>query len=113
MFERGIIAVYIVASGRNGTLYIGVTSHLRNRVLAHKHGRFEGFSKRYHCTRLVWFEEFERVDNAIRREKQLKRYLRRWKLELIEADNPEWRDLSEDLFGPDFLEISEPTPRQV
>lgn len=105
MRDRGTIAAYIVASGRNGTLYTGVTSDLRSRILQHKHGRFEGFSKKYGCTRLVWYQTFEVMTNAIHREKQLKRYLRKWKLNLIEAENPEWRDMSEDLFGPDFLEV--------
>lgn len=81
--ERLLIAAYIMASERNGTLYVGVTSSLYYRVWQHKSGRFEGFSKQYGCTRLVWFERFERVTNAIHREKQLKRYLRRWKLNLI------------------------------
>lgn len=103
--ERLLIAAYIMASERNGTLYVGVTSSLYYRVWQHKSGRFEGFSKQYGCTRLVWFERFERVTNAIHREKQLKRYLRRWKLNLIETDNPEWRDLSDDFFE-DWLEIA-------
>jgi len=106
MRERGTIAVYIMASGRNGTLCIGVTSKLDYRVWQHKNGAFEGFSKKYGCTQLVWFEIFERIENAIRREKQLKRYLRAWKLALIESDNPEWRDLAYD-FHEDWADIAE------
>jgi putative endonuclease len=97
--EHGLIAVYIMASDRNGTLYVGVTSNLRQRVYRHKHGLYEGFSKKYGCHRLVWFEPFERIENAIRREKQLKRYRRSWKLRLIEEDNPQWRDLADDFEG--------------
>ena len=96
--EHGLIAACIMAFGRNGTLYVGVTSNLRQRVYRHKHGLYEGFSKKYGCHRLVWFEPFERVETAIRREKQLKRYRRSWKLNLIEEDNPQWRDLADD-FG--------------
>ena len=98
MRVRPFLAVYITASGRNGTLYIGVTSNLIGRILKHELGTFDGFSKKYGCTRLVWYETFELVTNAIRREKQLKRYLRKWKLKLIEDQNPEWRDLAEELF---------------
>ena len=97
--EHGQIAVYIVASARNGTLYVGVTSNLRQRVYRHKHGLYDGFSKKYGCHRLVWFEPFERVENAIRREKQLKRYRRSWKLKLIESETPLWRDLADDFEG--------------
>jgi putative endonuclease len=98
MRERGTIAVYIVASGCNGTLYTGMTSDLWRRIRQHKAGEFEGFSKKYGCKCLVWYETFELVTNAIHREKQVKRWHRAWKLALIEADNPEWRDLSDWLF---------------
>ncbi len=94
------IAVYIVASGRNGTLYIGVTSRLRMRIAEHKNGAFPGFSKKYGCTRLVWYESHGDMRAAIRREKNLKRWLRDWKLELIDEFNPDWRDLSEDWWTP-------------
>jgi putative endonuclease len=93
------IAVYIMASGRNGTLYIGVTSELQSRIVKHKHGFFPGFTKQYGCTRLVWFERHGDMLVAIRREKKLKRYRRAWKLALIEDLNPDWRDLSEDWWG--------------
>jgi putative endonuclease len=92
------IAVYILASGRNGTLYIGVTSALPARVGQHKLGIFEGFSKTYGCKALVWYENHATMAEAIQREKRIKRWRREWKLALIEADNPEWRDLSEEWF---------------
>ncbi|MBS0360660.1 MAG: GIY-YIG nuclease family protein [Proteobacteria bacterium] len=92
------IAVYILASGRNGTLYTGVTSTLERRVRQHKLGTFEGFSRTYGCKRLVWYEGHPTVLAAIRREKRIKRWRRDWKLALIEAENPQWRDLSEEWF---------------
>jgi len=92
------IAVYILASGRNGTLYTGVTSALVARVRQHKLGTFEGFSKTYGCKTLVWYEAHAAMDAAIRREKQIKRWRRDWKLQLIESENPQWRDLSEPWF---------------
>jgi putative endonuclease len=92
------IAVYIMASGRNGTLYVGVTSELFARVQQHKLGVFEGFSKRYGCKTLVWFETHATVLEAIRREKQVKRWRRDWKLALIESQNADWRDLSDGWF---------------
>ena len=92
------IAVYILASGRNGTLYTGVTSKLGVRVEQHKLGTFAGFSKHYGCKTLVWFESHTTMERAIRREKQIKRWRRDWKLALIEAENPDWRDLSDGWF---------------
>ncbi len=92
------IAVYILASARNGTLYVGVTSMLPTRVQQHKLGTFEGFSKKYGCKTLVWYETHATMLEAIRREKQIKRWRRTWKLALIEAENPQWRDLSEAWF---------------
>ncbi len=89
------IAVYIVASGRNGTLYVGVTSQLPARAQQHKLGTFEGFSKKYGCKTLVWYEDHPTMVEAIRREKQIKRWRRAWKLALIEDENPKWRDLAE------------------
>jgi putative endonuclease len=94
--QNASIAVYITASGRNGTLYLGVTSELQKRIAEHKHGAFPGFSKTYRCTRLVWYEPHGDMRFAIQREKNLKRWNRAWKLELIEALNPDWRELSED-----------------
>jgi putative endonuclease len=92
------IAVYIMASGRNGTLYTGVTSKLGLRVEQHKLGTFAGFSKQYGCKTLVWFERHSTMDQAIAREKQIKRWRRDWKLALIADGNAEWRDLSDGWF---------------
>ncbi len=86
-------AVYILASKRNGTLYIGVTSDLAKRIWEHKNNMVEGFSKRYDVHRLVWYELHETMESAIQREKQMKEWKRKWKLELIESVNPEWQDI--------------------
>jgi len=86
-------AVYILASRRNGTLYIGVTSNLVKRIWEHRNNLVEGFSKRYGVHQLVWYELHERMETAIQREKQLKDWKRTWKLELIENMNPNWEDL--------------------
>ena len=98
MQQDAWIAVYIVASARNGTLYTGVTSQLPGRVQQHKLGTFDGFTSKYGCKTLVWCEDHPTMLEAIRREKQIKRWRRAWKLALIEAENPEWRDLSEEWF---------------
>jgi len=98
-------AVYILASDRNGTLYVGVTSNLIGRVHQHRVKETDGFAKRYGVARLVWFEMHEVMETAILREKQLKNWRRAWKIELIERDNPHWRDLAED-FGFDPLPSS-------
>ena len=87
--------VYILASARNGTLYVGVTGDLAARIWQHRNGELPGFTKRYNVTRLVHLEEFADVNEAIAREKVLKKWRRAWKLELIERDNPQWRDLFE------------------
>ncbi len=89
--------VYILASKRNGTLYVGITSDLAKRVWEHKQKLVEGFTKEYAVGQLVWFELHSSVDAAIQREKRIKKWYRKWKLELIEAGNPDWRDLSKDL----------------
>ncbi|MEK7170438.1 MAG: GIY-YIG nuclease family protein [Patescibacteria group bacterium] len=89
--------VYILASKRNGTLYIGVTSNLPKRIFEHKTGAVEGFTKKYSVHMLVWYECTEDIMSAIAREKQLKAWKRKWKLELIEKENPLWRDLYGDL----------------
>ncbi len=89
--------VYILASRRNGTLYVGVTSDLIKRVWEHKNKVVEGFTCKYDVSRLVHFEQFRDPENAVRREKRLKKYKRKWKLDLIEKDNPEWKDLYESL----------------
>ncbi|MBV8971365.1 MAG: GIY-YIG nuclease family protein [Sphingomonadaceae bacterium] len=95
--------VYIVASRMNGTLYTGVTSDLVKRAYQHRHGLMEGFSKRYGCRRLVWYEAHAEIVGAIRREKQIKEWKRAWKIQLIEAVNPGWRDLAEPFLGPAAL----------
>ncbi len=86
-------AVYMLASQRNGTLYIGVTSNLTQRVWQHKEGLVEGFTKEHDVTRLVWFELHQAAESAITREKQLKKWNRAWKIRLIEETNPYWNDL--------------------
>jgi putative endonuclease len=90
-------AVYIMASRRNGTLYVGVTSDIGRRAFEHRTGVIEGFTKRYGCKMLVWFEPYERMDEPIIREKQIKSENRKDKLVLIERDNPLWKDLYETL----------------
>lgn len=87
--------VYILASKRNGTLYIGVTSNLVQRIWQHKEGLVEGFTKKYNIKLLVYFEVHETVESAITREKQMKKWERAWKIKLIERNNPEWRDLTD------------------
>jgi len=89
--------VYILASERNGTLYIGVTSDLIKRVFEHKNDVVEGFTKQHQVHRLVHFEQFEDMASAIAREKQLKKWERAWKLELIGKCNPYWNDLYDQL----------------
>ena len=90
-------AVYIMASRRNRTLYVGVTSDIGRRASEHRTGVIEGFTKRYGCKMLVWFEPYERMDGAIIREKQIKSENRKDKLVLIERGNPLWKDLYETL----------------
>ncbi len=91
--------VYILASGRNGTLYVGVTSDLVKRVWEHKEGVVDGFSKEYGVKNLVWYEQHESADAAITREKQIKKWNRAWKIEAIEKMNPYWRDLYDEIVG--------------
>ena len=88
-----IPCVYILSSKRNGTLYIGVTSNLVQRVWQHKNDFAEGFTKRYGVHDLVWYEVHDTMESAITREKALKKWNRAWKLELIEKSNPTWKDL--------------------
>jgi len=85
--------VYILASDRNGTLYVGVTSDLTKRVWEHKNDLVPGFTKRYGVHDLVWYELHDSMESAISREKAIKEWKRQWKLELIECENPEWKDL--------------------
>jgi putative endonuclease len=89
--------VYILASKRNGTLYIGVTGNVQQRAWEHKSDLVEGFTKKYGVHRLVYYELHEDMMSAIRREKQMKKWNRSWKLKLIEAKNPDWKDLWEDI----------------
>jgi len=89
--------VYILASKRNGTLYIGVTSDLAQRIWQHKNDVFEGFTKKYGVHLLVYFEQHEDMENAIIREKRLKKWNREWKIRLIEENNPNWNDLYDSL----------------
>jgi putative endonuclease len=99
MKEEKVPAVYILASRRHGTLYTGVTSDLCSRAAAHKQGDIPGFTKKYRVKMLVWFEYLGSMDEAIKREKQLKEWQRGWKIELIEKLNPTWRDLFEETCG--------------
>ena len=85
--------VYILASRKNGTLYIGVTNNLIKRICEHKNSEVKGFPKRYNIHLLVYFEYYRQMEYAIKREKQLKKWNRNWKISLIEEKNPEWKDL--------------------
>ncbi|RZJ43132.1 MAG: GIY-YIG nuclease family protein [Brevundimonas sp.] len=108
--HRTFIATYIMASGRNGTLYIGMTANLTARVWKHKTHAWDGFTDDYACANLVWFQRFNWVVEAIHREKRLKKWLRDWKLKLIEDANPEWLDLAADWYpvnDPDWTPPSE------
>ncbi|MCV0414579.1 MAG: GIY-YIG nuclease family protein [Brevundimonas sp.] len=96
--HRTFIATYIMASRRNGTLYVGMTSNLYARVWRHKTHTFPGFTDDNDVTRLVWYEQHQWVVEAIRREKRLKKWLRDWKLKLIEDANPEWLDLAAEWY---------------
>jgi putative endonuclease len=89
--------VYILASKRNGTLYVGITNDLIKRVWQHKNDIAGGFTKKYQIHKLAYFEETNDVESAIKREKQLKQWNRKWKLDLIESKNPDWKDLYIDL----------------
>ena len=96
MYKQNFYYVYILASKRNGTLYVGVTNDLERRIYEHKHDIVEGFTKRYGVHRLVYYEVYEDILSAIEREKQLKWWRRKWKIELIEKYNPQWKDLVDD-----------------
>jgi putative endonuclease len=87
--------VYIMASGRNGTLYIGATDHLARRAWEHRNGVIEGFTKEYGCTSLVWYEQHPNLESARLRERRMKEWKRAWKMREIEGLNPEWEDLYE------------------
>ncbi len=90
--------VYILASKRNGTLYIGVTNNFERRMYEHKNKLIYGFAKKYNVDKLVHFETTNDIRAAIQREKRLKKWYRKWKITLIEKENPEWKDLSKDWF---------------
>jgi len=89
--------VYILASKKNGTLYIGVTNDLVRRVYQHRENLIDGFTKEYGVHRLVYFEIYDDPERAIQREKTMKRYVRQWKINLIEQDDPDWTDLYESI----------------
>ncbi|KPB01577.1 GIY-YIG nuclease family protein [Ahrensia marina] len=93
--------VYIMASKRNGTIYIGVTSDLQGRAHEHRTAQSKGFTARYNCKDLVWYERHDNIVLAIEREKKLKKFKRAWKLELIEGFNPDWEDLYENCYVRD------------
>ena len=99
MARERLPAVYILASGKNGTLYIGVTSDLWSRVSLHKQGHYPGFTKRYGVTTLVWYENFPDMPSAIAREKQMKKWNRAWKVRQIEQTNALWEDLALDWYS--------------
>jgi putative endonuclease len=103
--------VYLLASGFRGTLYTGVTSDLLGRVYQHREEVTRGFTSRYGVKRLVWFEPHETMESAIAREKSIKRWQRQWKIELIERDNPTWRDLAEDLGFESLIKKVDPGSR--
>jgi putative endonuclease len=98
MAQDKVYTVYLLASRHYGTLYIGVTSDLVNRVTEHRSGYREGFTRDYGIHRLVWYEEFGDVLHAIQREKTMKKWPRQWKINLIERDNPHWVDLYPTFF---------------
>ena len=89
--------VYMMSNRKDGVIYIGVTSELGSRAHAHRSGLVAGFTKRYNCTRLVWFEHYDDLQSARHRELQMKEWRRSWKVELIEKSNPDWNDLSGQL----------------
>jgi putative endonuclease len=92
-YEAKVYAVYMLASKKNGTLYIGVTGDLITRVTQHREGLVKGFTQKYNVKTLVWYENFDHVQLAIQREKTMKKWPRQWKINLIEASNTEWNDL--------------------
>ena len=97
--DRESPCVYLLASKPHGVLYIGVTSNLKYRIWQHKQKLVDGFSKKYNADRLVWYEQYADIYSAITREKQIKKWNRDWKIELIESRNPNWEDLYEGILG--------------
>lgn len=104
--------VYIMASKRNGTLYIGVTSDLLKRIWQHRNGLVPGFSKQHGCVLLVWYEALDDLQEARLLERQMKKWKRQWKLSSIEMLNPEWRDLYEDVVQGSSRSLAGPLPAQ-
>ncbi len=102
MREEKIYYVYILASAKNGTTYTGVTNNVEFRTRQHKSGKGSKFTKKYGVDKLVYFEQFGDIGDAIHREKCIKKWNRAWKLRLIEKDNPSWSDLYDKLFGEDY-----------
>jgi putative endonuclease len=100
MSEPRSYYVYILASGVGGTLYVGVSNDLIRRVYTHREKVVDGFTKKYDVDRLVYFEVFDDIENAIVREKRLKKWNRAWKVRLIEQDNPNWDDLYPEISSP-------------
>lgn len=101
MWEERTYWVYILSSGRHGTLYVGITSSLERRIWEHREKAFPGFTSKYGVTRLVWYRGYGEVTEAIHFEKLLKRWRREWKIQLIEADNPGWDDLYVERIAPE------------
>ena len=97
--------VYILANRKYGTAYVGVTSRLMQRIYQHREGVFESFSKEKDTKILVWYEQHSTMETAITREKQIKKWNRQWKINMIETENPDWRDLSVDLGFPPLWTI--------
>jgi len=97
--DREFPCVYLLASKPQGVLYTGVTSNLKSRIWQHKQKLVAGFSKKYNADRLVWYEQHADIYAAIVREKQIKKWNRDWKIELIESRNPDWADLYQDILG--------------
>ncbi len=95
--------VYILASMKDGTLYIGVTNNLIRRAIEHKRGTIEGFTKKYFVNKLIYYEQTNDIRIAIQREKQLKKWNRKWKIALIEKANPEWKDLFYEIGGTEEM----------
>jgi putative endonuclease len=87
-----------MSNKKDGTLYIGITNDLKRRVYEHKNGIIKGFTKKYNLDKLIYFEEFKNIEEAIIREKMMKKWNRTWKTEIIEKFNPDWKDLNNDLF---------------
>ena len=97
MRHKGEYFIYILSNYKRGVLYVGVTNDLIRRIYEHRNSLVDGFTKKYHTNKLVYYESYRDINNAISREKQIKKWLRQWKIELIEQTNPDWVDLYETL----------------